>query len=106
MSYRVVLLAAAQREILAIYAWLSERSPQGAGRWYNRFTEALKTLETAPLSCGFAPENGSVKHELRQIVFKTKRGNRFRVIFMIEEETVYVLHVRGSGQRLLRPDEI
>lgn len=106
MTYRVILQPAAKNELAAIHSWLAERSPTGAARWFNRFTDALLTLETSPLGCGLAPESEFVDREIRQVLFKTRRGNRYRALFTVTGDTVYVLHVRGPGQRLLDADEL
>jgi plasmid stabilization system protein ParE len=105
MSYQVTLLPAAQRELATIYGWLANRSPQGARTWFNRFTEALLTLEENPLSFGVAPENEFTDEDVRQLIFKTKRGRRYRALFTVWGDTVYVLHVRGPGQDLVEPGE-
>ena len=47
MTYRVILQPAAKDEIAAIHSWLAERSPAGAARWFNRFTDTLLTLESS-----------------------------------------------------------
>jgi plasmid stabilization system protein ParE len=106
MSYQVTLLPAARRELATIYDWLAKRSPQGARTWFNRFTEALLTLEENPLSCGLAPESELTDEEVRQLIFKTKRGRRYRAIFTVSQDTVHLLHIRGPGQDLVEPPDV
>jgi hypothetical protein len=54
MSYEVVLVPEAQRELEQIHDWIAQRSPDGAAHWFNRFTEMLLTLETQPANYGLA----------------------------------------------------
>ncbi|MFN0056659.1 MAG: type II toxin-antitoxin system RelE/ParE family toxin [Planctomycetales bacterium] len=102
----MTLLPAAEEEFAAIYKWLAERSPTGAARWFNRFTDALLSLESEPLRCGLAPEGEFVEREIRQILFQTKRGRAYRALFVVINDSVFVLHIRGSGQPLMGPDEL
>jgi hypothetical protein len=45
-----------------------------------------------------APESQDVEFEVRQALFKTRRGCVYRALFFIERSTVYILRVRGPGQ--------
>lgn len=106
MSFRVHVLARAERELDAILVWLVRRSPQGAARWLAAFEDAKDRLASNPLLCGLAPENDFVDAEIRQAIFKTRRGRRYRALFTIIGEEVRILHIRGPGQRLLTRREL
>jgi plasmid stabilization system protein ParE len=106
MTYRVVLLDRAQRNVQQIHDWIAQRSPEGAARWFNRFTEALATLDRNPQSCSLAPEDELVDYEIRQLIFRTRKGLPYRALFTIVGGEVRVLHVRGPGQNLVEPDEL
>jgi plasmid stabilization system protein ParE len=106
MSYTVIVLPEAEEDAERIYRWLVERSPAGANRWYAEFLNAIRGLESQAEMYGLAPENEHVEEQIRQTFFKTRKGLRYRVLFAIVETKVYVLHVRGPGQRLLRPQEV
>lgn len=106
MSYSVIVLPEAEQDADRIYRWIAERSADGAERWYDRFLAALRTLAFDAKICGLAPEDEYVTQEVRQLLFKTPKGLRYRVLLTITADTVYVLHVRGPGQRLIAPDEM
>lgn len=54
-----------------------------------------------------AIENDAVSDfELRQILFKTRRGRVYRAVYFIEVETVFVVRVRGPRQAPIEPDDI
>ena len=57
----------------------------------------IKRLSFIPLACPLAPENSDFEFELRQLVV-----HRYRILFRIFEETVFVLRIRGpfSGESL------
>jgi hypothetical protein len=40
------------------------------------------------------------------MLFKTRRGKRYRLLFTIEGMDVFILRVRGLGQRSLRRGEL
>jgi hypothetical protein len=40
------------------------------------------------------------------VIFKTRRGRAYRALFLIRGDVVFVLHVRGPGQRPLEPGEL
>jgi plasmid stabilization system protein ParE len=42
MSYRIKPSAQAEAEIDRIFHWLSQRSPEGAARWYESFWDATE----------------------------------------------------------------
>jgi len=106
MIYRVIMVPQVRGDVSIILEWLTRHSPAGAATWYERWLTVLKQLQQAPEQYPLAPENDDGRVELRNLIFKTRRGREYRVLFTIQHETVVVLHLRGPGQDLLAPDEI
>ena len=106
MTVRVHLTDAAIADIGAILRWIEERSVPGSEAWYRRWLEVLDSLRERADVFGLAPESEDHPEPIHQVLFKTKRGRRYRALFSVRENEVFVLHVRGPGQRLLRPDEL
>ncbi len=52
------------------------------------------------------PKADTFEEELRQMLFKTRRGNTYRTLFVIRKFAVHVVAVRGTGQDLVTPDEL
>ncbi len=103
MKYRVVVQPRAASEIEEAYLWLSERAPDSAIKWFNSLFSTIETLETFPERCPHAPENDFFQPEIRQLVHGQRIG-RYRILFTIEADTVFILHVRhGARQRLPDP---
>ena len=69
MTYSVVILGQARRDVDHIFNWLAERSSPGATRWYDAFTEAVERLRHDADGYGLAPESGQVDIEIRQRLF-------------------------------------
>ncbi|OJW22007.1 MAG: hypothetical protein BGO49_14585 [Planctomycetales bacterium 71-10] len=72
----------------------------------RRFFEALARLEAMPLSCGLAYEDRLFREEIRHLLFKVHKGRSFRALFSIRGDAVWVLAVRGPGERPIRPEDL
>lgn len=96
----------ARRDLRQQVEWLHARSARGAARWLNEFERTLETLAANPFSAGLAPESGVVGREIREAVFKTSRGNPYRIVFDIADSAVRILRVRGPGQDDLSPEDL
>ncbi|MDZ4656542.1 MAG: type II toxin-antitoxin system RelE/ParE family toxin [Bythopirellula sp.] len=106
MSFTVQVLPRALDDVFHITTWIANRSPQGAEAWIAAYEKMLVRLAEQPLACGSAPEANSLGRELRQALFRTRQGNTYRAVFLVQEATVYLLRVRGAGQPPLAADEI
>jgi plasmid stabilization system protein ParE len=98
MIYRVVISRRTEEDADAIYIWLAKRSVVGAGRWYRTFLDAAASLNNNPSRCGLAPESVAVGYEIRQHLFKTPRGRKYRLLYLVTGDEVRILRVRGPGQ--------
>ena len=106
MTFEVILLPQAELDLEEILSWLRQRSPQGARLWLERWMVVLQSLEDSADRCGDAPENGRYPSRIQQYVFRTRKGNPYRVIFTVRECAVYILHIRGMGQLIVLTDSI
>lgn len=98
MTLRVSVTRRAAQDVDVIFDWLAKRSPDGARRWYSTYLQAVKSLPEIALTGIPAPESDSLKIDLRQMIFKTRRGNRYRALYLIVTDTIHVAAVRGFGQ--------
>ena len=72
----------------------------------DRLADVLATLSTTAGNCSLAPEDGHGDTEIRQLIFKTRRGKPYRMLFTILGGVVFVRHVRGPGQDLVPPEKL
>jgi hypothetical protein len=49
-----------------------------------------------------APESPNYETEVRQILFKTRRGRTYRALSTVVGAGVFIVHVRAPGQNLIR----
>lgn len=105
MSYRVELSARAQQDLDGILTWLHSRSPEGAAAWLARWREVLRDLAENPGQFALAPENEDHPEEIWHVLFKTRRGKKYRAIYVIQDDFVAITYLRGPGQDTVPPDE-
>jgi plasmid stabilization system protein ParE len=105
MNFTVRMSRQAEGDVDRIVASLVQRSPEGAARWLAALDAARVKLCESPLGYPLAPESDFVGAEIRQNIFKTPRGRRYRALFVVVDNEVRILHVRGPNQALLRPSD-
>lgn len=96
MTYRVRTSRRAEADVEAIYLWIAEHEarPLNAGRWIDGLQVAVASLQEHPLRCPRAREAAFFEREIRQLLYHSHR-----ILFVVEDEEVFVLHVR-HGSRL------
>ncbi|MEA5574216.1 type II toxin-antitoxin system RelE/ParE family toxin [Calothrix sp. UHCC 0171] len=97
MAFQVRLTQIAKTEIDAAYSWLREQNPEFADKWFRGLMDTIATLQDKPLRCSLAVENDAFTEEIRQLIYGKSR-NKYRILFEVRKETVFVLHVRHSSQ--------
>ncbi len=100
-KYHVEITAVAAAELREAYLWIQEDSPERAVRWREGLHKQTERLETLPERCPFAPENDFFAEEIRQLLYG-RRSGRYRILFTIEKDTVYILHIRQGARRVLQ----
>ncbi|MBI1389349.1 MAG: type II toxin-antitoxin system RelE/ParE family toxin [bacterium] len=98
MNHRVEITATAREELGKIVNWIHHDSPARALRWLDRFRSRIKTLRESPLRCPLAPENALFVTEFRHLIVG-KGAGQYRIIFFIQDDVVYISHVRHSAMR-------
>jgi plasmid stabilization system protein ParE len=101
MAFRVEVTPHAKQDANAILKWLLAQHAGEAGlRWFRKLEEAIASLADLPGRCRLAPENASVPFEMRQLLYG-QRPHKYRILFTIEGEVVYVLRIRHGRRRHL-----
>jgi plasmid stabilization system protein ParE len=106
MTYRVTILRRAWQDVQAIETYIAARSKQGAKSWVKGFDNAIASLKKNPLQEPLAPENDEFAEEIRNIMFRTRKGRTYRAIFLVRGDEVRVLRIQGAGQDTLSADNI
>jgi plasmid stabilization system protein ParE len=102
MKYRISVLTRAKSDLKNVFDWLAKRSPAGAAAWYEVAIQAIDDLRNTADQHGLALESRRLHDPIREKLFKTKRGRRYRLLYRIDGDVVRVLRVRGPGQPPVR----
>jgi hypothetical protein len=106
MRFQVQTIRQAERDYNGIVNYIAQRSRSGTVAWAAAYKHALTRLQRAADTFPLAAEDEFVDFQLREALFKTRRGLQYRILFTIRGNLVVILHVRGPGQSPLAPDEV
>lgn len=106
MSLSLVIELTAEADVQAIFEYLWERNTDGAIRWYQAFQTAANRALQLPESYPLAPENAALTTDVRNFLFKTRSGNTYRGIFIVKDNQLRVLRVRGPGQPRVKGSDL
>jgi plasmid stabilization system protein ParE len=105
MRYRLEITRRAKQDRDECFDWIASRSPAGARRWLDAFEAAAQPLLTEP-HYGKAPESEDHDEIIHQKFFKTPHGRTYRILYVIRDDVIYLIHLRGAGQDVMTPDEV
>lgn len=106
MKFRVRILRRANADLVNIVDYIHKRSPQGAVAWLDALETATVRLADDAGECSRADEHHRFDIEVKQSLFKTKRGRIYRLLFTVVGNEVRILRIRGSGQAPVKPDDL
>jgi plasmid stabilization system protein ParE len=103
MTFRVEISKQAERDAESILEWLLNQHTGQAGiEWFLQLDDAFQSLSQFPERCSLAPESTRFPFEVRQLLYG-KKPHLYRILFMIEGETVHILHVRHGRRKPVGP---
>ena len=100
MTYQVEVTDAAIVDAGEAYFWINENAPEAALRWYEGLLKSFRSLSQNPKRCAIATESVFFAEEIRHLIY-----GKYRVLFSVKGNAVFVLRVRHSAQDYWRPDE-
>jgi plasmid stabilization system protein ParE len=102
MTFRVEATAAAEDDADTVLEWLlSQGAGDAAVRWFVALQDAITSLAEFPKRCSLAPESADFPFEVRHL-FYGHAPHIYRILFTIEENVVYILHVRHGRRQPLK----
>lgn len=96
MTFTVEMTDRARRDAQDAYDWIAREAPAAADRWLDGLEEAVRSLDAFPQRCKRAAEAEALGVDLRQRLY-----GRHRILFVIDGDTVLVLHIRHGARRAL-----
>ena len=100
MSYEIDFTEQAQTEANNAFEWIVQYSPEKATLWYFDLMERIESLGHFPRRCSLVPESYEFAEEIRHLLY-----DKHRILFVVEDETVRILHIRHTAQKTLSPDD-
>ena len=105
MSHAIVIFPRAMADIRSAVDWRSRQSTSSAARLHAGLLAAIRSLVNNPERCPLADEAADIGLDLRELLYGRRRGV-YRILFLIEGQTVNVLRVRHAAQDRLSAGEI
>lgn len=90
-KYRVEIKPTAEKDLENRYLQIAEESPQNALQWYLAIIDAIEKLDTLAERCPIAPEDTDIQRGIRHLILGS-----YRVLYIINEHAIEVLHIRHS----------
>lgn len=106
MRFSVRELRRAKADKRHIFQWLHDQSRAGAIAWLAAYDKMIERLAAQAHTFAAAYESDDLDLDVKEVLFKTRRGRVYRVLFIVEGKEVFVLRVRGPGQASVNVDDI
>ena len=92
-QYKVILHSDAESDISSAFEWGRHAwGEENARTWVRQLYRNLKErLTSTPLRCPVAPESEELGIPVRQLI-----DGRYRILFVVENRTVTILHIKGA----------
>ncbi|MEQ9670836.1 type II toxin-antitoxin system RelE/ParE family toxin [Coleofasciculus sp. G2-EDA-02] len=100
MVFQIKLTRYAKEEIESAYLWLKDYNSAYADQWFRDLMDTIATLQEKPRRCALARENDDFLEEIRQLLYG-KSKSRYRIVFTVKGEFVYILSVRRGSRSAL-----
>jgi plasmid stabilization system protein ParE len=101
----VITAPDAESDVRACYRYIRDRAPQAAKKWLSEVRSSIKTLSRFPERCPMAPESAFLQMPIRQLFFGAGNRGTYRILFIVNDKSVNVLHVRHGSMLPMGSDE-
>jgi plasmid stabilization system protein ParE len=97
MIYRVIVTPAAEGDLRTAYRYVRRQAPVAAREWIRRARQSARSLARRPERCPLAPESASFNQPIRELFFGSGNRGTYRFLFVVLDQSVYILHVRHGS---------
>lgn len=104
MTYRVVITIEAETDLRAAYRYIRSYAPQAARDWIRRARKSVRSLAHRPERCSLALESAPFDQPIRELLFGTGNRGTYRILFVVIDSSVYVVHIRHGSMLPLSPE--
>lgn len=106
MAYRVQISSLAEEDTVKSFEQIRDRvSAERAAEWLEGLLAAEFSLQEMPERCSIIPEADEIGVRIRHLLYGPRRAP-FRIIFHVEEESVFILRVWPPHRDRLTIDDL
>lgn len=106
MRYRVIITPEAETDLRSAASYIRRDNPRAARAWLKAARQRIRTLAQLPERCPLAPETTSFSEPIRELFYGHGNRGTYRILFVVFDKTVFVLHIRHGAMQPLKPDEL
>jgi len=103
MRYRVIVTPAAESDLRKAGSYIRRDNPRAARRWLKGARQRIQSLSQHPERCPLAPETASFDEAIRELFYGHGNRGTYRILFVVLDNAVFVLHVRHGAMQPLKP---
>ena len=105
MTYHVIVTPEAEADLRTAYRYIRREAPRAARDWIRRARQKARSLARHPERCSIALESTSFDEPIRELFFGSGNRGTYRFLFVLLDQSVYILHVRHGSMLPLSGDE-
>ena len=105
MKYRVIITPEAESDLRKAYSYIRKQgAPLAARKWLAGARKEIKTLADLPERTPLAPEAHAFGEPIRELLYGKGQRGTYRIIYIIIDNSVFVLHVRHGSMLPIEPE--
>jgi plasmid stabilization system protein ParE len=105
MRYRVIITPEAESDLRKASGYIRRDNPTAARAWLKAARQRIKTLAQYPERCPLAPESISFGEPIRELFYGHGNRGTYRILFVVLDLVVFVLHIRHGAMLPLEPED-
>ena len=106
MRYLVIVTPEAETDLRNAASYIRRDNPRAARSWLKGARQRIKALGQYPERCPLAPESASFSEPIRELFYGHGNRGTYRILFVVLDKAVFVLHIRHGAMLPLKPDDL
>ena len=106
MRYLVIVTPEAETDLRNAAGYIRRDNPRAARSWLKGARQRIKALGQYPERCPLAPESTSFSEPIRELFYGHGNRGTYRILFVVLDKAVFVLHIRHGAMLPLKPDDL
>jgi plasmid stabilization system protein ParE len=104
--YRVIIAPDAEADLRSASSYIRRDSLRASRAWLKGLRQRIRTLTQYPERCNLAPESASFDEPIRELFYGSRNRGTYRILFVVLDRTVFVLHIRHGAMLPLKPSAL